>query len=133
MYSVARKGHPSSRVLTKCLRKRLDDRVLLYIIRTTNVYLMSACLRSALSGHVTASKITTAYIMYVMLFTHFPGRGKKEPLTVIVNVNPYQKPTEMSPTFAVKGKESGTARVLGSGTSGMCSVTNCCKYRLRAH
>jgi hypothetical protein len=25
----------------------------------------------------------------------------------------------MSPTLAVKGKESGTARVLGSGTSGM--------------
>jgi hypothetical protein len=28
----------------------------------------------------------------------------------------------MSPTLAVKGKESGTARVLGSGTSGMYSV-----------
>lgn len=64
-----------------------------------------------------------------------PGRArqkkKEPPLTVIAYVNdikgpnPYQKPTEMSPTFAVKGKESGTARVLGSGTSGMCSVTNC--------
>jgi hypothetical protein len=30
----------------------------------------------------------------------------------------------MSPTFAVKGKESGTARILGSGTSGMCSVAS---------
>jgi hypothetical protein len=28
----------------------------------------------------------------------------------------------MSPTLTVKGKESGTARILGSGTSGMCYV-----------
>ena len=30
----------------------------------------------------------------------------------------------MSPTLAVKGKESGTARILGSGTSGTCYVTS---------
>ena len=30
----------------------------------------------------------------------------------------------MSPTLAVKGKESGTARVLGSGTSGTCYFTS---------
>lgn len=30
----------------------------------------------------------------------------------------------MSPTFAVNGKDSGTARILGSGTSGMYSVPN---------
>jgi hypothetical protein len=30
----------------------------------------------------------------------------------------------MSPTLALKGKESGTARILGSGTSGVCYVTS---------
>jgi len=69
------------------------------------------------------------------------GQKRKVPLKVILNVNHtrgpnlYQKPAEMSPTFAVKGKESGTARILGSGTSGMCPVTNISgrsKFRLRA-
>jgi hypothetical protein len=40
----------------------------------------------------------------------------------------------MSPTLAVKGKESGTARILGSGTSGMCTVvaydTTCADQQL---
>jgi hypothetical protein len=33
-----------------------------------------------------------------------------------------QLPVRMSPTLTVKGKESGTARVFGSGTSGTCYV-----------
>ena len=36
-----------------------------------------------------------------------------------VHVYTHQKPPRMSPTLAVKGKDSGTARILGSGTSGM--------------
>jgi hypothetical protein len=36
----------------------------------------------------------------------------------------YQQPARMSPTLAVKGKESATARILGSGTSGTCYFTS---------
>jgi hypothetical protein len=58
---------------------------------------------------------------------HLPGRAEEKSITLNLKVTssskalkPNQKPTRMSPTFAVKGKDSGAARILGSGTSGMC-------------
>jgi hypothetical protein len=62
------------------------------------------------------------------LVTRSSSSPRTRPVSAAAVVAPHAH--KMSPTLSVKGKESGTARVLGSGTSGTCTRRASARSRL---